>query len=114
MTIASNKSEVRVVEYAPDDTFFALTAAIKKSSHFSIKSTDPAYRTIHAHAGFSFRSIGENIKIVVSPTENGMSQISVSSVSKMALIDWGKNKDNLDMIMRRLAEELTRFQKVTG
>ena len=51
---------------------------------------------------------------MVSPTENGMSQISVSSVSKMALIDWGKNKDNLDMIMRRLAEELTRFQKVTG
>lgn len=36
MTIASNKSEVRVVEYVPDDTFLRLLPLLKNPAIFPL------------------------------------------------------------------------------
>jgi hypothetical protein len=71
-----------------------------------VASSDESSGTIVATTGVSLRSWGEKIPIVVTESEPGKSMVSVASKSKMALVDWGKNKQNVERILEATDEVL--------
>ena len=113
MAFNATESGKQIIEYAPDDTFAALVAALDRSGKFSIKDSTTATRTLHVKTGVSWKSWGENLLITVSPTTDGFSEISIGSTSKYALIDWGKNQENFNAIMGLLSAELQQYEKVS-
>ncbi len=114
MAFNTTSSAKQIVEYSPDDTFAALVAALNHSGRFSIKNATAASRTIQVKTGVSLKSWGENLLITVSPGLNGFSEISIGSSSKYGLIDWGKNQDNFNDIMKLLSIELEQYKKVSS
>lgn len=114
MGFNATTSGKQIVEYSPDDTFAALIAALGRSDRFSIKDSTSATRTIQVKTGVSWKSWGENLLITVSPTPDGFSEISISSSSKYGLVDWGKNQDNFNDIMRLLSMEIAQYEKVSS
>ncbi len=50
--------------------------------------------------------------ITVSPSINGMADISITSASKYGLVDWGKNQENLSKVLEILSNELKSYSKV--
>ncbi|WP_295761579.1 SHOCT domain-containing protein [uncultured Oscillibacter sp.] len=114
MGFNATTSGKQIVEYSPDDTFAALMAALGRSDRFSIKDSTSATRTIQVKTGVSWKSWGENLLITVSPTPDGLSEISIGSSSKYGLVDWGKNQDNFNDIMRLLSVEIEQYEKVSS
>lgn len=114
MAFNADTSGKQIIEYAPNDTFAALISALENSSHYSIKESNASARTISVKTGVSWKSWGENLLITVSPSSNGLSEISITSSSKYGLIDWGKNQDNLNNILNLLAYELQQYRKIVS
>jgi nitrate reductase NapAB chaperone NapD len=79
--------------------FAAVLEAIPTVKGMKVKSSDEASGQILAATGVSFKSWGEKVPIAVSESGPGKSIVSVTSQSKMALVDWGKNKQNLERIL---------------
>jgi hypothetical protein len=72
---------------------------------FKIKNSDEFNGTIEARKGASIRSWGEGIKISITPS-NGGSQVYVESDVRYQVVDYGKNKDNVDKILTELDNRL--------
>lgn len=114
MAFNADTSGKQIVEYTPDDTYSALIISLERSSHFIIKQTNQTARTVAIKTRVSWKSWGENLLITVSPALNGMAELSITSVSKYGLVDWGKNQDNINEIMNMLSCELqSKYRKVT-
>lgn len=115
MAFNADTSGKQIVEYSPDDTYSALIISLERSSHFIIKQTNQIARTVAIKTKVSWKSWGENLLITVSPALNGMAELSITSVSKYGLVDWGKNQDNINEIMNMLSCELqSKYRKVTN
>lgn len=112
MSFNTNTSSKQLIEYQVGDTYNALISALEKNSHFSVKASNPTSRTIEIKTGISWKSWGENLLIILSPTADNMTELSIRSASKFALVDWGKNQDNLNSILKLLFEELKNYDKV--
>lgn len=112
MAFNESTAGVQIVEYAPDDTFSALIAALNASTHYSVKESNKTARTVMAKTGVSWKSWGENLMITVSPSANGFSEVSIKSSSKYGLVDWGKNQENFNDILNLLSAELLQYQKI--
>ena len=96
----------------PYDTYCALTSGLKKSGQFSVKASTPIARTVTVKTGVSWKLWGENPLITISPATGGMSEISISSTSRYTLVDWGKNQENLNNILKLLSIELNNYKKI--
>ena len=61
--------------------------------------------TIKASHGAGFRSWGEKIEIALKATEKG-TDVHIESVSAVptTAVDWGKNKENVEKLMSKMAE----------
>ena len=113
MGFNATASGKQIVEYSPDDTFATLVAVLTRSERFSVKDAISSTRTIQVKTGVSWKSWGENLLITVSPTPDGFSEILIESSSKYGLVDWGKNQDNFNDIMRLLSAEIKQCEKVS-
>lgn len=62
--------------------------------------------------GVTFTSWGEDINILLTPMGNNSTQIFIRSECAMPtqIIDWGKNKDNVNTIYSVIANNLQSFQ----
>jgi hypothetical protein len=112
MAFNTNSSGKQIVEYSPNDTYKALVSALNKDFHFTVKDTNSISRTILVKAGISWKSWGENLFITVSPVTTGMAEISITSTSEYGWIDWGKNQENINNVLKILSYELTSYKKV--
>ena len=113
MGFNSNTSAKQIIEYASDNTFKALLTALENSQQFNVKDSNVTAGTISISTGISMKSWGENLLLTISPTSNGFSELSISSMSKFGLADWGKNQDNIHLILTLLHAELAEYNKVT-
>ena len=87
--------------------FAAVLEAVPKVKGMKVKSSDEASGQILVTTGVSFKSWGEKLPISVSESQPGKAVVSVASSSKMALVDWGKNKQNVERILAATDEVLS-------
>ena len=66
----------------------------------------------HFHHNMSFTSWGEKIIIGLMPLPGGLVSVEVSSECAMPtqIIDWGKNKKNIEGILNYISVNLLRYQ----
>ena len=77
-------------------------ALIESGLPITIKTTDPASGHIEGTVGVSAVSWSEEVSIDVAPgSKPGSSVVSVKSRS-WQLIDWGKNRGNVETIVARI------------
>ena len=71
-----------------------------RQSGFKVRESDPAAGQINARARVNFRSWGENIQVYLD-TEDG---VAITSTSRypLTLVDWGKNRWNVERIFTRM------------
>jgi len=66
-----------------------------KQSGLGLRFVEDQGQAVVATTTASIRSFGETITVKVDPLDAGHSKIQVRSASAAALIDWGKNADNV-------------------
>ena len=66
--------------------------------------------------GTSFTSWGEIITIYLTPVDNSSVRVDISSEcsAPTQIIDWGKNRENIDMILNYISGNLARFANVSA
>lgn len=71
-------------------------------------AVDDANHVIEAKAGTSIFSWGENVTVAASDYGPSQTEVTIRSVSsfKLTLIDYGKNKGNVEQLANRLRERL--------
>lgn len=79
---------------------FDLLVQALRYSGFAVTEADPATGSILANSSMSLATWGENVRIQCVGTPEGSVQIRVSSTLKFGLIDWGKNRKNVQTIVR--------------
>lgn len=93
--------------YPKAKVFAAVLEAIPRVKGMKVKSSDEASGQILAATGVSFKSWGEKVPIAVRESGPDKAIVSVTSESKMALVDWGKNNQNLERVLAATDEVLT-------
>lgn len=78
-------------------SFQAFTTAIPAVG-MSITSADVQTGLIQGSSSMGMASWGENIQVVVGGVGPGRSRAKVMSSLKFGLVDWGRNRKNLDTI----------------
>jgi hypothetical protein len=75
-----------------------------RQSGFKVRESDLAAGQITAKAGVNVRTWGENIHVYVDPED----RVYITSKSRfpLTLVDWGKNRWNVERIFTRLASLL--------
>ena len=80
--------------------FAAFSEALAAHPGGRVVSADPASGTILGATRMGLRSYGERIEISIRPTGPGRTHVSVTSKLRFVqLVDWGKNRTNVDLIM---------------
>ena len=80
-------------------------ALIVVGGHILVR--DPAAGRLEADTPFSFKSMGEKIKVEVSGVDGDvLVQLKSASRMRTTLFDWGKNADNI----QRLTDWLTKSE----
>ena len=77
--------------------FHAAVSALE-AQQMSISAADPATGAIEASTGTTMRSWGEDLSIQVTAGEPGKVGVTITSKVKLQLVDWGKNKKNIDAL----------------
>lgn len=77
--------------------FQAFTTAISASG-MSVTSANLQSGLIEGTSSIGLTSWGENVQVVVGSDGPGRSRARITSTLKFGLVDWGKNRKNLDTI----------------
>ena len=111
-TVNCSENENYPVPYKPEVVFAALKNVVRQINGFNVENISDSEMSIAIDVGFSFKSNGENIYISVLSSSDHDSMLSIISESKSAVIDWGKNAENLNTIVDALHKELINFKAV--
>ena len=103
---ASNEDGTYSIPYKPIDVHNALKNVIPQISGFNLNAVNDFGLSLDVSVGISWKSWGETIHISVIQSSTCDSILSIKSKSHMALVDWGKNKENINNILAALQMEL--------
>ena len=92
------RSEQAFQHPGPADRVFAATCQALVSLGMTITAADPTSGTIQASSGMTMFSWGENLELRVVPVSAEATAVSVGSGLKFGLVDWGKNRKNIERI----------------
>jgi len=98
----SMMSESKTYNRSLNEVLEACARALKKCG-FVV--TERSTHIIKASSGISFRSWGENIKITLSSTSEGV-KVNITSEPKAQLFDLGKSEENIKKIFSELSKDL--------
>ena len=88
------------------EVFDAVVRAIPTVQKMRIAATDPEKGQIKAKGGITWRSWGEDLTVVVEEVGPERTRVTVSSMLKFGLVDWGKNKRNVDDVLYQISQAL--------
>lgn len=103
---ASNEDGWYSIPYKPIDVYTALKNVIPQISGFNLSAANDFVLSLDISVGMSWKSWGETIRISVMQSSTYDSVLRIKSKSHMALVDWGKNKENISNILAALQMEL--------
>jgi hypothetical protein len=78
------------------DAFSAAVASLRAR----VERQDREAGRLEARTRMGIRSWGERVTVEVSRGSGGRTHVVVSSKLRAQLVDWGKNKENVERIMR--------------
>ena len=86
-------------QFAHDySTVFDATVAAVQTSGMTVKSADPTSGMIIGSASMGMASWGEDLTLRLWQDHDGQTSVQASSSLKFGLVDWGKNKKNIDKL----------------
>ena len=88
-------------------TVFAAVCTAAAAEGMQVTAADDRSGLITVSAGMSAFSWGENAEIRVGEVSPGLQSVSVRSALKFGLVDWGRNKKNVDRLFARIQHVLT-------
>jgi len=89
---------------------FASACEALPAAGFRVLSADPATGVIQATSDLSAASWGENLAVQLGSAQAGETTVIFHSNLKFGLVDWGKNKRNVN----RIRDELRRRLGISG
>ena len=98
-----SKSEARVLSGTYDAVFRGVCDAVQAEG-MTVQSADPAAGHIRLSSRVSFATWGENLDVNLRPVGPDSVEVTVRSALKIGLVDWGKNRANIERLFRRIAE----------
>jgi hypothetical protein len=84
------------------EVFEALVRLLPGLKGMRIERADAEAGKILAKVGFSLASYGENVTLSVTARPDGGSRLAVVSSLRWGLVDWGKNRTNIERILQGL------------
>ncbi len=81
------------------EVFQAAQSALPASTKMNVTGADQTTGRITLSRGMSALSWGENVEIHVWESSPGHAGVKVTSSLKFGLVDWGKNKKNIQAIL---------------
>lgn len=93
-----------------ESIYNATIAAINSTGRMKIISADPNTGYITARAAVSMWSWGENITIQLNRIDDSNTNLEISSQPRMrlTLVDYGKNRRNINVILSQISAHLPR------
>ena len=85
---------------------FDAACAAARAEKMNVTFADPAQGLITVSAQMSAFSWGENAEMRVWQVRPGRCGVSIRSALKFGLVDWGRNKKNVDRLFGRVVEFL--------
>jgi hypothetical protein len=86
---------------------FDAVCAATVAEGMSVSSADPGTGVITISSSVSAMSWGENGVIKVSQQEGGTTVVNIHSSLKFGLVDWGRNRRNIERLLARVESVLT-------
>ncbi len=86
--------------------FDALIHTVARLPKFSISFADPLGGRVTVKSGMTLLSWGETIPMTLHDTPSGGTLVRIVSALNFGLVDWGKNRQNIEVIMNNLALNL--------
>lgn len=99
-------SEARRYAINFDTAFEHSLNCAKKCFNVKNHEVSNGFGVISCVTGASLRSWGESVKITVRRISAVESEISVSSIARSQLIDWGKSRENINLFFRKFEATL--------
>ena len=96
-----SKSETRLFPGAYDIVFRTVCDAALAEA-MTVKLADPGAGLIRLSTGMSLATWGENLDVNLRPAASGV-EVTVHSALKVGLVDWGRNRENIEKLFRRVA-----------
>ena len=114
----ADRTQDLVVPYSIDNTFEALKKALPPLSEYKLKvdGFDENTKTAYITAGISWLSWGEDITVSLDQAQTGGTAVSILSSPKTGVLfggamDFGKNRENIELIIDALSAELDNYKK---
>jgi len=98
------RREMQVIIDGGFDAIFDRCENALRTIGASIVASDRVMGLIYARVGMSWKSFGERIEIKVSKSENAACMVTLvsDSVLSITLVDYGKNSQNIDALIKYL------------
>jgi hypothetical protein len=94
--------------YPRDEVFDAVLQAIANTKGMKLKESDRATGQIVAKTSVSLASWGETIRLEVAERGPQSAVVRMASTLKAQLVDWGKNRRNIEKLMAEVTTVLER------
>jgi hypothetical protein len=91
---------------APYPVVFDAVCRAAQAEGMTVVGADPATGVVRVSAGMSAFSWGENADVHVWGAGEGRTGVQVRSALKFGLVDWGRNKRNIDRLFARVGDVL--------
>lgn len=101
----ASKSETRLVPGDYDSVFRAVCQSAT-SSGMTVTVADPAAGVIQMSTSMGMATWGENLDARLRPLPPGV-EVTLSSALKFGLVDWGKNRQNIETLFGLIARPPT-------
>lgn len=100
--MANRSQQTRLYPGEQAELFLAACQAAARED-MKIVNANPAYGVATLSTGMTMASWGENLDLHVLPAGPGAVSVTLSSGLKFGLVDWGRNKRNIDRFFTALS-----------
>jgi hypothetical protein len=99
--VPASKSETRTLPGSYDAVLRSVCGAAGAEG-MTVTSADPAAGLIHLSTSVSLTTLGEELRVTLRPGAQGV-EVGIYSALKFGLVDWGRNRQNIERLFGRLA-----------